>query len=106
MMEVVHTESDGRRRTLAEPLYVRFNNFQLDFYSNARIHVLREALERAEDQPFTLDELVYFKMVLAAECRYLKGSDIAWEKPANGDAPSVSRVNPSPTRRLSKSIGE
>jgi hypothetical protein len=47
--------------------------------------VIREALERGEDQPFTPKELVCFKLILARECRFLKGTDIAWVKPATGD---------------------
>ena len=52
----------------------------------------------AEDQPFTERERVTFRLVLASECRFLRGLDIAWVQPATGDAPSASQMIPGALR--------
>jgi hypothetical protein len=85
VMNVIHTQADGLRRTLATSFHLDFDKDDVDAFSNAPLHVIREALQRGEDQPFTPKELVCFKLILARECRYLKGNDIAWVKPATGD---------------------
>ena len=94
VLNAVHEEGDGRQRSLATSLHLRFNEEEVDEFDNAPLAEIRKALERAEDQPFTERERVYFRLVLARECRYLRGLDIAWVKPATGDAPSASPMIP------------
>ena len=70
------------------------NEEEVDEFDNSALSVIREALERGEDQPFTERERVTFRLVLASECRFLRGLDIAWVQPATGDAPSASPMIP------------
>ena len=94
VLSVRHEEGDGRQRTLATSLHLRFNEEDVDEFDNSALSVIREALERGEDQPFTERERVTFRLVLASECRFLRGLDIAWVQPATGDAPSASPMIP------------
>ena len=94
MLNVRHEEGDGRHRTLATSLHLRFNEEEVDEFDNSALSVIRKALGRGEDQPFTEQERVTFRLVLARECRYLRGLDIAWVQPATGDAPSASPMIP------------
>ena len=94
VLNVRHEEGDGRQRSLATSLHLRFNEEEVDEFDNSALHVISIALERGEDQPFTEQERVVFRLVLAREIRYLRGLDIAWVKPATGDAPSASPMIP------------
>jgi hypothetical protein len=94
VLSVRHEEGNGQQRTLATSLHLRFNKEEAYEFASAPLHVIREALERGGDQPLTEQERVTCRLVLAGECRYLRGLDIAWVQSATGDAPSASPMIP------------
>lgn len=95
ILAVKKTDRNGKQRERRESFHAPFSRADVDYYVHHYPYALiRELLERGDDQPIKIRELSRLLHTLTLECRFLYGCDISWValgSESTGDIPTLTR---------------